>query len=50
MSQALAEGDRGQQVGEPLTGHTGWVWVLATGVMDGCPVAVTGGNNGTGRV
>ncbi|MEV5205694.1 hypothetical protein [Streptomyces sp. NPDC053720] len=33
-----------------LTGHTGRVWAVATGVVDGCPVAVTGSDDGTVRV
>ncbi|AXE82242.1 hypothetical protein [Streptomyces atratus] len=36
--------------GEPLTGHTGRVWAVATGVVDGHTVAVTGSDDQTVRV
>ncbi|MEV7356930.1 hypothetical protein AB0O19_18205, partial [Kitasatospora sp. NPDC091276] len=39
----------GDQVGEPLTGHTGDVNTVATAVVDGRPLAVTGGDDGTVR-
>ncbi|WP_457513550.1 hypothetical protein [Streptomyces sp. TE33382] len=39
-----------QPIGEPLTGHTGWVRGVATGVVEGRPVAVTGSGDGTVRV
>ncbi|MFJ2627499.1 hypothetical protein ACIO6T_29820, partial [Streptomyces sp. NPDC087532] len=40
----------GRPVGEPLTGHTGTVWAVATEVVDGRPVAVTSGADGEVRV
>ncbi|MFE2935890.1 hypothetical protein [Streptomyces sp. NPDC059278] len=33
-----------------FTGHTSWVWAVATGVVDGRPIAVTGSNDRTVRV
>ncbi|MEU2673125.1 hypothetical protein ABZ622_30545 [Streptomyces sp. NPDC007164] len=39
-----------EQVGEPLTGHDDEVGAVATGVVDGRPVAVTGSDDGTVRV
>ena len=36
--------------GEPLTGHDGAVCAVAVGELDGRPVAVTGGDDGTVRV
>jgi WD40 repeat protein len=43
----LAEG---AQLGEPLTGHVGWVWGVAVGELENRPVAVSGGDDGTLRV
>ncbi|MFJ1832111.1 hypothetical protein ACIOG9_47545, partial [Streptomyces sp. NPDC088178] len=40
----------GRPVGEPLTGHTDSVCAVATGVVDGRPVAVTGSDDETVRV
>src|SRR3954470_19887861 len=33
-----------------LTGHDGWVYAVACTVLDGSPVAVTGGSDGTVRL
>jgi WD40 repeat protein len=36
----------GTPVGEPLTGHTGWVTAVTVGALrDGTPVIVSGGDN-----
>ncbi|MFF3786909.1 WD40 repeat domain-containing protein [Streptomyces sp. NPDC001933] len=40
----------GRQVGEPLHEHTNWVTAVATAMVDGRPVAVTGSYDGTVRV
>ncbi|MFF1498427.1 WD40 repeat domain-containing protein, partial [Streptomyces sp. NPDC058316] len=40
----------GQPVGEPVTGHTDGVLTVATAVMNGRPVAVTGSRDETVRV
>jgi WD40 domain-containing protein len=40
----------GTAVGEPLTGHTGWVRSVAVGTLDGRPIAVTGGFDQTVRM
>jgi WD40 repeat protein len=40
----------GEQVGRPLTGHTGAVWAAAAGLLDGRPVIATGGDDRTLRV
>ena len=40
----------GDPVGEPLTGHTGAVWAVAVGELDGRPIAVSGGDDSTVRV
>ncbi|MFC9623333.1 WD40 repeat domain-containing protein [Streptomyces sp. NPDC056930] len=40
----------GRQIREPVHGHDDWVWAVATAVVDGCPVAVTGGHDNTVRV
>jgi len=40
----------GRPVGEPLTGHTSLVWAVATGVVEGRPVAVSGSGDETVRV
>jgi hypothetical protein len=37
----------GRAVGEPLTGHMGPVRAVAVAVLDGDPVAVSGGADGT---
>ncbi|MGW1653813.1 hypothetical protein [Streptomyces atratus] len=40
-----------KQIGEPLQGHfRRWVEAVATGVVEGRPVAVTGSKDGTVRV
>ncbi|WP_326740432.1 hypothetical protein [Streptomyces sp. NBC_01022] len=39
-----------QPVGEPLTGHTGTVEAVACTMLDGRPIAVTGGGDETVRV
>lgn len=36
-----------QPVDESLAGHTESVWAVATGVVDGVPVAVTGSSDET---
>ncbi|MFE7476646.1 WD40 repeat domain-containing protein, partial [Streptomyces sp. NPDC057575] len=40
----------GEQVGEPLTGHTDRVSAVATAIVDGRAVAVTSGEDNTARV
>ncbi|MDH6604471.1 WD40 repeat protein [Streptomyces sp. SAI-208] len=40
----------GQLIGESLDDHTGWVHAVACTVLDGMPVAVTGGDDGRVRV
>ncbi len=40
----------GQLVGQPLTGHSDIVWAVATTEVDGRPVLVSGGWDGTVRV
>ena len=41
----------GQPIGEPLTGHTGQIWAVATGVLqDGRTIAVSGGDDGVVRL
>ncbi|MFE2935889.1 hypothetical protein [Streptomyces sp. NPDC059278] len=40
----------GKQVGKPLTGHDDEVWAVATGVVDGRPIAVTGSRDKSVRV
>ncbi|MFJ9683586.1 hypothetical protein ACIRP2_36970, partial [Streptomyces sp. NPDC101194] len=40
----------GQPIGEPFTSHTSGVRAVATGVVDGHPVAVTGSDDYTARV
>ncbi|MGI9003338.1 MAG: hypothetical protein ACR2GH_17050, partial [Pseudonocardia sp.] len=40
----------GAAVGEPFIGHTGGVWSVAFGHIDGRPVVVSGGADGTVRV
>ena len=41
----------GTPVGEPLTGHDGWVNAVAAGALpDGTPVIISGGDDGTVRV
>jgi WD40 repeat protein len=39
-----------QPVGDPMTGHDGWVDTPALGELDGRMIAVTGGEDGTVRV
>ena len=39
----------GQAIGDPLTGHTDWVRAVAVADVDGRPVIVTGGDDGTVR-
>ncbi|MGW1107542.1 WD40 repeat domain-containing protein [Streptomyces sp. NPDC002540] len=40
----------GRPVGEPLTGHTGGVLAVATAMVDGRPVAITGSDDKTVRM
>jgi WD40 repeat protein len=40
----------GRPIGRPLTGHTGWVNAVAVGQLEGRPIAVSGGDDGTVRV
>jgi len=40
----------GTPVGDPLTGHDGWVRSVAVGEVDGRPVIVSGGDDRTVRV
>ncbi|MEU9285625.1 caspase family protein [Streptomyces sp. NPDC048275] len=37
-------------VGQPLTGHTNWVLAVATTSVNGRPVVITGGADGTARI
>ncbi len=43
----LATGD---PVGEPLRGHTGYVYAITIADLNGRPVIVSGGNDTTARV
>ncbi|MGW0199782.1 serine/threonine-protein kinase [Nonomuraea sp. NPDC003201] len=40
----------GKPIGEPFKGHVGLIEAVATGHLDGCLVAVSGGNDGRVRV
>jgi WD40 repeat protein len=40
----------GQQLGQPLTGHTDSVWAVTTAVLDDRPVVVSGSDDNTVRV
>ena len=40
----------GTPVGDPFTGHAGWVNAVAVGELDGRPVVVSGGTDRTVRV
>ena len=40
----------GAPVGEPFTGHTGWVRAVAVAQLDGRPVIISGGDDTTVRV
>lgn len=42
------DGVRGAPVGEPLTGHTGWMTAVAVGELDGVARIVLGSHDRTG--